>query len=261
MKNLKQFFIIVYLISSVVILFSTEEINSLELFSTVGYQDGFVYFSVLNPVYIGEDKDEKLIFNAAKEVAKFLSVDLAYNSTAFPLGSFYLNNNKIFVDYNTELIGDVLPYIKVTLPQTLDFGVVSVVKISTSNIKELWSKVNTTSCPDYSEVITFVNKNYSEWFFNLPSKSGYIFGLGISDDMSTLEKKFEMSDYRSMVDIINTLSIKVSNELSKYESEYLNLYNLFSSQSSNASIPGIKVIKRYYSEKYGVSYSLSVLRL
>ena len=94
MKNPKQFFMIVCFISAVVILFSTEKINNLELFNTIGYQDGFVYFSVLNPVYVGEDKDEKLIFNAAKEVAKFLSIDLAYNSSAYPIGSFYLNNNK-----------------------------------------------------------------------------------------------------------------------------------------------------------------------
>lgn len=243
-------------------LFSLTNINNANLFISPSYNnEGDIIFSSLNPNYSGYDRDERYIFNAVKEVAKYISIDLAYRSTAYPMGSFNINNSRIFVDYNTDMIEDILKYVNVILPVETNYGVVSGVRISRGNLAELWGKNNKTIPPDYSEVIKIIDSFNKHWYYDLPAMDGYIFGLGISDTMSTVEKKVEMADFNSMIDIINILHIKVSNEIFTYRSRHLSLQHLFSNQASSGYVSGIKVIKRYYSEEYKCAFSLSVLKL
>ena len=102
-----------------------EDINKNLQFSYSSFYNNELVYSSVSELYFGEEADAHYLFAALKEVAKSISLDLGFMATGYPMGSFYLNEKTVFVDYDTSLIEKMIPYVKPMLPVVTNQGVVS----------------------------------------------------------------------------------------------------------------------------------------
>lgn len=221
----------------------------------------YYYFSFLNPNYT-VDRYKRYIFNCSKEVIKFLKMNLRYTAGETKYGSFALNQRKVTITVDTNLVFDFIDYLEPVQLDKTPYGDVLTLKISKDNLEEVWAKYNDHSMPFYSSlsIDSSLIKGIPSWFYELPRMDGYLFGVGMSSRGSTTQKNFVSSDYYAIVEIINNININVNTTLKSYLDDNINLQYFFHDQASEAYISGIYIVRRYYDAKTKTAYSLAVLK-
>ena len=155
----------------------------------------------------------------------------------------------------------MIPYVKPMLPVVTNQGVVSSVTLTESSMRELWASMVLLPIIDFKKVNSLVDSQYPNWVMQMPQLDGYVFGLGISDSMSSIAKNVEQADVNAIIDIINTLSIRVRSENFSFSMKDLQLNAFFTQQKSKGTLRGGKIIRRYYSAYYNAVFSLAVIRI
>lgn len=236
-------------------------INAIKFFRRPGFYDNYYYFSMLNPIYT-LNKEENYIINILNEMIKFVNIEINFQSYDQSLGSFILSDRKIVASLNSELVIELVNYIKIVDSIKTKYGDILSVKINYFDLYKIWLKFNKERLPyfDFELRDYILPSGVPSWFAKLPDIDGYIFGVGIYKNDSRIAYLFKKSDLIAMTEIVNTLSIKVNSELKDYLSDNFELTNFFSNHYSKLNLGGILIIRRYFNQRTKTAYSLAVYK-
>lgn len=263
----KIYFVIIVLIflingaNSQSILKGNYGINNAKFFNSPPVNGDYLYFSFLNQAF-SENKEKRYIMNCLNEIAKFISLEIEFNSYDQTFGSFLLSDRKITATGDSAIALDVVDYVKIAGSVGSKQGDITIVKILKKDLAKVWVKYNPFEFPEFNFYIDnkILSNGAPAWFQNPPNTDGYIFGVGVYQNDSRPSYLVQKADIEARTNIIKSIKSVVNSEVRDLIINNFEMTSYYANQKSKSSLAGSYIVRRYFDEKKKIAYSLAVYK-